>query len=254
MPRRVTRSRKPPPSACCRSCCPNAATCSASCVRPIRSSPRSMRPCRPRTCSACSASCKALSPAPRNVAEVRQALLLQGREQGGEPIALSREDSDTFELLGLLYTEIGRELREGTPSSDLLERLQVPLLRVALQDREFFVRQHHPARQLLNAVAESGARWLGRGRRRPAAGRPVAAGGRPRGRELRRRFQGVRGGQPRLAAAAAGDGAQGRGHRASPCRRGARQGKAGDGQATRRRGARPDDPRHAACRSSCTRC
>jgi hypothetical protein len=101
-----------------------------------------------------------VAPAPRNVTEVRQALLLKGREQSGEPIALSREDSDTFELLGLLYTEIGRELREGTASSTLMERLQVPLLRVALQDREFFVRQHHPARQLLNAVAESGARWL----------------------------------------------------------------------------------------------
>lgn len=101
------------------------------------------------------------SPPPRNVAEVRQALLLEGRQQGGEPVALSREDSDTFELLGLLYTEIGRELREGAASSALMERLQVPLLRVALQDREFFVRQHHPARQLLNAVAESGARWLG---------------------------------------------------------------------------------------------
>ncbi|HEY5612449.1 MAG TPA: DUF1631 domain-containing protein [Lysobacter sp.] len=101
------------------------------------------------------------TPAPRNVGEVRQALLLEGRQQGGEPIALSREDSDTFELLGLLYTEIGRELREGTASSALMERLQVPLLRVALQDREFFVRQQHPARQLLNAVAESGARWLG---------------------------------------------------------------------------------------------
>lgn len=100
------------------------------------------------------------SPAPRNVAEVRQALLLQGRQQGGEPVSMSREDSDTFELLGMLYTEIGRELREGAANTALLERLQVPLLRVALQDREFFVRQHHPARQLLNAVAESGARWL----------------------------------------------------------------------------------------------
>ena len=102
-----------------------------------------------------------VSPAPHTVAEVRQALLLEGRQPGGEPVALSREDSDTFELLGLLYTEIGRELREGAASSALMERLQVPLLRVALQDREFFVRQHHPARQLLNAVAESGARWLG---------------------------------------------------------------------------------------------
>ena len=35
-----------------------------------------------------------------------------------------------------------------------------PLLRVALQDRAFFVRPQHPARQLLNAVAESGATWL----------------------------------------------------------------------------------------------
>jgi len=94
---------------------------------------------------------------------------LKGREQSGEPIALSREDSDTFELLGLLYTEIGRELREGTASSTLMERLQVPLLRVALQDREFFVRQHHPARQLLNAVAESGARWLADDDADPAA-------------------------------------------------------------------------------------
>jgi hypothetical protein len=36
----------------------------------------------------------------------------------------------------------------------------LPLLRVALQDRAFFVRAEHPARELLNAVAESGARWL----------------------------------------------------------------------------------------------
>lgn len=103
---------------------------------------------------------QAVKPVPHNVTEVRQALLLKGREQRGEPITLSREDSDTFELLGLLYSEIGRELREGTPSTALMEKLQVPLLRVALQDREFFVRQQHPARQLLNAVAESGARWL----------------------------------------------------------------------------------------------
>ncbi|MGH8077684.1 MAG: DUF1631 family protein, partial [Lysobacter sp.] len=97
---------------------------------------------------------------PHSVTEVRQALLLKGWQKGGEPIALSREDSDTFELLDLLYTEIGREVRDGTASTALMEKLQVPLLRVALQDREFFVRQQHPARQLLNAVAESGARWL----------------------------------------------------------------------------------------------
>ncbi|MCF7223836.1 DUF1631 family protein [Marilutibacter chinensis] len=98
---------------------------------------------------------------PRTIADLKQALLAQSRQQHGQAMRLSSEDEDTFELLGLLYTEIGRELREGTLSSSLLERLQVPLLRLALLDRAFFVRAHHPARQLLGAIAEAGAKWLG---------------------------------------------------------------------------------------------
>lgn len=96
---------------------------------------------------------------PGNVVDIRQALLAQSRQQRGGAAGLSREDSDTFELLGLLYAAIGRELREDAPSKALLEKLQLPLLRLALHDRAFFVRSQHPARQLLNSVAESGARW-----------------------------------------------------------------------------------------------
>ena len=99
------------------------------------------------------------SQAPRSVSDIRQALLAQSRLQLGHAAMLSREDSDTFELLGLLYAELGRELRQGAPSTALLDRLKVPLLRVALQDQGFFVRQQHPARQLLDAVAEAGAVW-----------------------------------------------------------------------------------------------
>ena len=97
---------------------------------------------------------------PASVQDVRQALLVQTRQQRGQATAMSREDSDAFELLSLLYAEIGRELRQDAPSAGLMNRLQVPLLRVALQDRGFFVRSQHPARQLLNAVAEAGATWL----------------------------------------------------------------------------------------------
>jgi hypothetical protein len=60
----------------------------------------------------------------------------------------------------MLYTQIEREVRSDAPAAPLLRKLQVPLLRVALQDRAFFVRAQHPARPLLNAIAESGARWL----------------------------------------------------------------------------------------------
>lgn len=99
-------------------------------------------------------------PIPRNPGQVRQALLEQSRQQRGHAAGLAGHDDETFELLGLLYSEIGRELRQGTRGAALLERLQVPLLRVALQDRGFFVRKQHPARQLLNSIAEAGTQWL----------------------------------------------------------------------------------------------
>jgi hypothetical protein len=97
---------------------------------------------------------------PRSLLDIKQTLLAQVRQQRGRGASFSREDNDTFELLGMLYGQIEREIRTDTPASGLLRRLQLPLLRVALQDRAFFVRAQHPARQLLNAVAESGARWL----------------------------------------------------------------------------------------------
>src|SRR3546814_6832202 len=63
--------------------------------------------------------------------------------------------SDTFELISMLYGQIEEEIRSDAPGAALIRRLQLPLLRVALQDRAFFVRGHHPARRLLNTVAES---------------------------------------------------------------------------------------------------
>lgn len=97
---------------------------------------------------------------PRTVHEVRQALLAQTRQLRGESAALSRDDNDVFELLGLLLVEIQRQLRQDAPSNRLLHRLIVPLLRLVLKDHDFFVERTHPARQLLNAVAESGAAWV----------------------------------------------------------------------------------------------
>ncbi|GAB3347604.1 DUF1631 family protein [Lysobacter tyrosinilyticus] len=98
---------------------------------------------------------------PRSVHEVRQALLAHTRQAHGQGTALTREDNDTFELLAILLAEIQRELRQDAPGNRLVHRLVVPLLRLVLKDRGFFVHPAHPARQLLNAVAESGANWVG---------------------------------------------------------------------------------------------
>jgi hypothetical protein len=45
-------------------------------------------------------------------------------------------------------------------TQSLMTKLQVPLLRVALRDKSFFTRRSHPARQLLNTIAETGSQWL----------------------------------------------------------------------------------------------
>lgn len=92
--------------------------------------------------------------------DIKQTLLAQMRQQRGQGAALSQRDNDSFELLNLLYMQIEEEIRGDAPGAALVRRLQLPLLRVAIQDRAFFVRGRHPARQLLNTVAESAAKWL----------------------------------------------------------------------------------------------
>ncbi len=96
-----------------------------------------------------------------NLADVKRALLAQARQQTGKAVELSQSDNDTFELVNLLYTHLQGEIREDSPTTALVKRLQLTLLQVALQDRAFFVRPNHPARQLLNTVSETAAKWLG---------------------------------------------------------------------------------------------
>ena len=95
------------------------------------------------------------------IEDIKQSLLAQARQQHGKPVALAPADNDTFDLLGLLYSHLQQEIRDDAPAAALVKRLQVTLLRVALQDRAFFVRPNHPARQLLSTVSETAAKWLG---------------------------------------------------------------------------------------------
>ena len=191
---------------------------------------------------------------PRSLLDIKQTLLAQSRQVHGKGAAFSREDNDAFELLGMLYSQIEREVRRDTPAVGLLGRLQVPLLRVALQDRAFFVRQQHPARQLLNAVAESGANWLGDEDVDPQLVHSLRSAVEHVVQNFQRRPGRVRNRQPRTAGQPAATRAQGRSHRAPPRRSRARQGKTRTRQAPLRRSDRRRRCATSACRSSCARC
>ncbi|MDR7192235.1 DUF1631 family protein [Luteimonas terrae] len=94
-----------------------------------------------------------------SLVEIRRSLLAQARQRSGEGASLAPQDEDAFELLGMLYGHIEQEIRSEAPAAPLVRELQIPVLRAALQDHSFFTRQRHPARQLLNTVAESAANW-----------------------------------------------------------------------------------------------
>ncbi len=77
-------------------------------------------------------------------------------------VQLQPEHRDAMDLIGLLYDQLLSETRSEGIAQQLLGNLQVPLLRVALSDSDFFTIRNHPARRLLNLVLETANLWLDR--------------------------------------------------------------------------------------------
>ncbi|HEV7492007.1 MAG TPA: DUF1631 domain-containing protein [Rhodanobacteraceae bacterium] len=99
---------------------------------------------------------------PRDAAALRQDMLMHLKEMSpqGRAAVLAEEDSDTVDLVGMLFDYINKGVKVESSAQALLTRLQVPVLRVALSDKTFFTQREHPARMLLNTIAETGSRWM----------------------------------------------------------------------------------------------
>jgi hypothetical protein len=99
---------------------------------------------------------------PRDAAALRQDMLMALKQVSpqGRPAVLAEEDSDTVDLVGMLFDYINKGMKAESSALSLLGRLQVPVLRVALSDKTFFTQREHPARALLNTIAETSSRWM----------------------------------------------------------------------------------------------
>ncbi|HIE1100414.1 DUF1631 family protein [Stenotrophomonas maltophilia] len=104
---------------------------------------------------------QAQSSAATGVADLQAAVVAQLRSEHGAQAQLGSHDRDNLELLRLLMQQVQQQQRPDPVPAALLARLQVPLARAAMADPGFFVRDEHPARELLNQIAEVGAHWLG---------------------------------------------------------------------------------------------
>ena len=99
----------------------------------------------------------------RSAQRLREELLLQlnaDKPAGAEPTQLSAEQDDTVELVAMLFEQLGRQLHQGPHASALLGDLQLPMLRLAVADHDFFDQREHPGRRLLGTVAEAANDWL----------------------------------------------------------------------------------------------
>jgi len=73
---------------------------------------------------------------------------------------VTEEDADVIDLVGMLFKYILDDAKLPDIVKSLLSHLHTPLLKVALIDKAFFAQGEHPARRLLNLMAEIGGRWV----------------------------------------------------------------------------------------------
>src|SRR5579875_735406 len=94
------------------------------------------------------------------VQHLKAELLEQIRRLSGEARArMSGADEDTIDLVGMLFEYILQDHTIPAPMQVLLSRLQIPYLKVAILDRRMFAHASHPARRLLDLLADTAKGW-----------------------------------------------------------------------------------------------
>ncbi|MBN8726437.1 MAG: DUF1631 domain-containing protein [Xanthomonadales bacterium] len=101
-----------------------------------------------------------LAGATEAVQQLKRELLDQaGKLSSGPHRRVSNADEDTIDLVGMLFEYIVQDRNLPAHIQSVLSRLQIPYLKVAILDRHLFAQRAHPARRLLDALAEAGKGW-----------------------------------------------------------------------------------------------
>ncbi len=73
--------------------------------------------------------------------------------------ALSRVDENTIDLMTKVFDLVFRDQNIAGEMKSLIGFLQVPVLKAALIDKDFFFKQEHPARRLVETLAQTSLDW-----------------------------------------------------------------------------------------------
>lgn len=96
----------------------------------------------------------------QQVLHLKEQLLSQlGSLRGQRPGQIATMDEDTIDLVGMLFEFILEDRNLPPQMQVLLARLQIPYLKAAILDRKLFAHRQHPARRLLDGLAEAAKSW-----------------------------------------------------------------------------------------------
>lgn len=88
-------------------------------------------------------------------------ILQRASQQSRHTRVVAEVDNDTINLVSMLFEFILDDQSLPDSLKALIGRLQIPLLKVAVQDRNFFGTSGHPARRLLNELGSAALGWSG---------------------------------------------------------------------------------------------
>ncbi|HUE92902.1 DUF1631 domain-containing protein [Pseudomonas sp.] len=100
---------------------------------------------------------------PQPVDDLKEALQQQLQAHSLLPAEhrVADQEADVIDLVGMLFDFILDDDNLPDSCKTTLSHLHTPYLKVALQDKALFTQHHHPARRLLNAMAQAGVLYGG---------------------------------------------------------------------------------------------
>ncbi len=85
-----------------------------------------------------------------------QAFYLPRLKQSLPEGSLSRGDESTLDLLARIFETVFLDEAIPAPTRELIQSLQMPVLKAALADKNFFFEETHPARRMIDLLAKMG--------------------------------------------------------------------------------------------------
>jgi hypothetical protein len=94
---------------------------------------------------------------PKNVREATQRQLQAFRQENQHQF--NGTDAQTIDVVSMLFDFFFNDEALPAPIKVLIGRLQIPILKVAIIDKDFFNQKKHPARKLLDGISRASLGW-----------------------------------------------------------------------------------------------